>query len=909
VSASESAIADVSKWRPLRLSGSQPFTQQQGVYIMIGERTNVAGSPKFAKLIKDGKYEEAVSIARQQIENGANVLDVCMDEGMIDGVTAMTRFLQVLASEPEVAKVPIMVDSSKWEVIEAGLKCLQGKGIVNSISLKEGEDIFRKHAAAILKYGAATVVMAFDEQGQAANYEDKIRLCERAYRILVDQVGFPPEDIIFDPNILTVATGMEEHNNYAVDYINATGWIKANLPYAKVSGGVSNISFSFRGNNIVREAIHSAFLYHAIAAGMDMGIVNAGMLEVYEEIEPELKVLVEDVLLNRRPDSTERLVEYGETLKGAGKAATEKKAEEWRNGTVEERLSHALVKGIDTYIEADAEEARVKLGRPLAVIEGPLMDGMGVVGDLFGAGKMFLPQVVKSARVMKKAVAHLTPYMEAEKEARAAAGELVKAQGKIVLATVKGDVHDIGKNIVGVVLACNNFEVIDMGVMVPCEKILERAKSEKADIVGLSGLITPSLDEMVHVAREMERQGFKLPLLIGGATTSRAHTAIKIAPHYSEPVVHIVDASRAVPVTTSLLSDEGKSGFVAKHRANYEALRKAHAAPKQTVVSLEVARSRRTPITWRAEDIPSPTFTGVRVFDDFPLATLREFIDWSPFFHTWGLKGVYPRIFDHPEQGPQARQVFEEGNALLDVIIEKKLIIARGVYGLFPANAVGDDVELYADQRREKVIERFHFLRQQANREGSEPCRSLSDFIAPKETGLRDHIGAFAVTSGIGLKELCDSYRSKHDDYNAIMAEALADRLAEAFAECLHKRVREEWEYGCAEKLSNEDLIHEKYRGIRPAPGYPACPDHTEKGPLWNLLNVCANTGIQITESFAMWPGSSVSGLYFAHPESRYFGLGKIGRDQVVDYSERKGMSVSEVERWLGQNLNYDPAE
>jgi 5-methyltetrahydrofolate--homocysteine methyltransferase len=876
---------------------------------MIGERTNVAGSPKFAKLIKDGKYEEAVSIARQQIENGANVLDVCMDEGMIDGVTAMTRFLQVLASEPEVAKVPIMVDSSKWEVIEAGLKCLQGKGIVNSISLKEGEDTFREHAAAILKYGAATVVMAFDEQGQAANYEDKIRLCERAYRVLVDRVGFPPEDIIFDPNILTVATGMEEHNNYAVDYINATRWIKANLPYAKVSGGVSNISFSFRGNNIVREAIHSAFLYHAIGAGMDMGIVNAGMLEVYEEIEPELKVLVEDVLLNRRPDATERLVEYGETLKGAGKATTEKKAEEWRNGTVEERLSHALVKGIDTYIEVDAEEARVKLGRPLAVIEGPLMDGMGVVGDLFGAGKMFLPQVVKSARVMKKAVAHLTPYMEAEKEARAAAGELVKAQGKIVLATVKGDVHDIGKNIVGVVLACNNFEVIDMGVMVPCEKILERAKSEKADIVGLSGLITPSLDEMVHVAREMERLGFKLPLLIGGATTSRAHTAIKIAPHYSEPVVHIVDASRAVPVTTSLLSDEGKSGFVTQHRASYEALRKAHTAPKQTVVSLEVARSRRTPITWRAEDIPSPSFTGVRVLDNFPLATLREFIDWSPFFHTWGLKGVYPRIFDHPEQGPQARQIFEEGNALLDLIIEKKLITARGVYGLFPANAVGDDVELYADEKREKVIERFHFLRQQANREGSEPCRSLSDFIAPKETGLRDHIGAFAVTSGIGLKELCDSYRSKQDDYNAIMAEALADRLAEAFAECLHKRVRDEWGYGRLENLSKEELIHEKYRGIRPAAGYPACPDHTEKGTLWRLLDVDATTGIQITESYAMWPGSSVSGLYFAHPESRYFGLGKIDRDQVADYSERKGMSVSEVERWLGQNLNYDPAE
>jgi 5-methyltetrahydrofolate--homocysteine methyltransferase len=876
---------------------------------MIGERTNVAGSPKFARLIKEGKYQEAVSVAHQQVENGANVLDVCMDEGMIDGVTAMPRFLQLIASEPEVAKVPIMVDSSKWEVIEAGLKCLQGKGIVNSISLKEGEARFRRHASTILKYGAAVIVMAFDEQGQAANYEDKIRVSERAYRILVDQVGFPPEDIIFDPNILTVATGMEEHNNYAVDYINATRWIKANLPFAKVSGGVSNISFSFRGNNVVREAIHSAFLYHAIAAGMDMGIVNAGMLEVYEEIEPELKVLVEDVLLNRRPDATERLVEYGEKLKGAGKATTEKKTEEWRNGTVEERLSHALVKGIDSYIEADAEEARVKLGRPLAVIEGPLMDGMSVVGDLFGAGKMFLPQVVKSARVMKKAVAHLTPYMEAEKEARAAAGESVKAQGKIVLATVKGDVHDIGKNIVGVVLACNNYEVIDMGVMVPCEKILERAKAENADLIGLSGLITPSLDEMVHVAREMERQGFKLPLLIGGATTSRAHTAVKIAPHYSQPVVHVVDASRAVPVTTSLLSDEAKSAFLEQHRADYEAIRKAHAAPRLTVVSLETARARRTPIEWRLEDLPLPSFTGVRVLDNFPLSTLRDFIDWTPFFHTWGLKGVYPRILEHQEQGAQARQVFKEANALLDVIIEKNLITARGVYGLFRANAAADDVELYTDAKREKLLARFHFLRQQSNKEGSEPCRSLADFIAPKDTNLPDHLGAFAVTSGIGLKELCESYRAKHDDYSAIMAEALADRLAEAFAECLHKCVRNEWGYGCGEDLTNEDLIREKYRGIRPAAGYPACPDHTEKGPLWDLLNVEANIGIEITESYAMWPGSSISGLYFAHPESRYFSLGKIDRDQIADYAERKEMSVQEVERWLGPNLNYDPAE
>jgi 5-methyltetrahydrofolate--homocysteine methyltransferase len=907
VSFGESVIGS-TELKPLRLSGSQPFTQQPGVYIMIGERTNVAGSPKFAKLIKQGKYEEAVSVARQQIENGANVLDICMDEGMIDGVTAMTRFLQLLGSEPEVAKVPFMLDSSKWEVIEAGLKCLQGKGIVNSISLKEGEDKFRQNAATVLKYGAAAVVMAFDERGQAATYEDKIRICERAYRILVDDVGFPPEDIIFDPNILTVATGMEEHNNYALDYINATRWIKANLPHAKVSGGVSNISFSFRGNNKVREAMHSAFLYHAIAAGMDMGIVNAGMLEVYEEIDPELKVLVEDVLLNRRTDATERLVEHGETLKGAGAVASEKKSEEWRNGTVEERLSHALVKGIDAYIEADTEEARIKLGRPLLVIEGPLMDGMSVVGDLFGAGKMFLPQVVKSARVMKKAVAHLTPFMEAEKASMAAAGQVIKAQGKIVLATVKGDVHDIGKNIVGVVLACNNFEVIDMGVMVPCEKILERARTEKADVIGLSGLITPSLDEMVHVAREMERQGFKLPLLIGGATTTRAHTAVKIAPNYSEPVVHVLDASRAVPVTTSLLSDEGKVAFVTKHRADYDAVRKAHASPRQSVVSLETARSRRTPIEWRAEDVPSPAFTGVHVLNNFPLATLRDFIDWSPFFHTWGLKGIYPRILDHAEQGAQARQIFSEGNALLDRIIEENLITARGVYGFFPANAVGDDVELYTDCGREKMLERFHFLRQQANREGSEPCRSLADFIAPKETGLPDHIGAFAVTSGIGLQELCDRFRAEHDDYNAIMAEALGDRLAEAFAECLHKRVRDEWGYGCDENLSKADLIQERYRGIRPAAGYPACPDHTEKGTLWRLLDVQANTGMLITESFAMWPGSSVSGLYFAHPESRYFSLGKIDRDQVVDYHERKGMSVAEIERWLGQNLNYDPA-
>ncbi len=898
---------------PLRLSGSQPFTQQIGNFLLIGERTNVAGSPKFAKLIKDGNYEDAVAIARQQVENGANVIDICMDEGMIDGVAAMSRFLQLLGSEPEVAKVPFMVDSSKWEVIEAGLKCLQGKGIVNSISLKGGEDAFREQARAVLKYGAAVVVMAFDENGQAATYAEKIRICERAYRILVDEVGLAPEDIIFDPNILTVATGIEEHNNYAVDFIEATRWIKANLPHAKISGGVSNISFSFRGNNHVREAMHSAFLYHAIQAGMDMGIVNAGMLEVYEEIEPELKVLVEDVLLNRRPDATERLVDHGEKLKlasaGASGAAVAKKEEEWRKGTVEERLSHSLVKGIDAFIDLDTEEARAKLGKPLLVIEGPLMDGMSVVGDLFGAGKMFLPQVVKSARVMKKAVAYLTPFMEAEKAEMAARGEAVKAQGKIVLATVKGDVHDIGKNIVGVVLACNNYEVIDMGVMVSCEKILARAKEENADLIGLSGLITPSLDEMVHVAKEMERTGMKIPLLIGGATTSRAHTAVKIAQYYSEPVVHVLDASRAVPVTTTLLNKEAKVAFVTQHRADYEKLRQQHAGPKQKLIALETARANRTPIEWRTEDIAQPEFTGVRVLKDFPLTTLRDYIDWSPFFHTWELRGVYPSILQHEKYGEQARKVFADAQKLLDRLIADKLISANAVYGIFPANADGDDVELYTDETRTKVLTRFHFLRQQMVKEAGEPQRSLADFIAPKSVTpiLADHIGAFAVTTGIGLKEVVEKFKADHDDYNAIMAEALADRLAEACAEYLHKHTRDEWGFGKMEGLSTDDLIEEKYRGIRPAAGYPACPDHTEKGTLWQLLDVEKNTGIKVTENFAMWPGSSVSGLYFAHPQARYFGLGKIDRDQVADYHVRKGMTVTEVERWLGPNLNYDP--
>jgi 5-methyltetrahydrofolate--homocysteine methyltransferase len=909
-----SASVDVSELsggpRPLRLSGSQPFTQQIGVYMMIGERTNVAGSPKFAKLIKEGKYEDAVSVARQQVENGANVIDICMDEGMIDGVAAMSRFLLLLATEPEVAKVPFMVDSSKWEVILAGLKCLQGKGIVNSISLKEGEETFRSHARTVAQYGAAVVVMAFDEQGQAATYAEKIRICERAYRILVDEIGFPPEDIIFDPNILTVATGIEEHNNYAVDFIEATRWIKANLPHAKVSGGVSNVSFSFRGNNHVREAMHSAFLYHAIQAGMDMGIVNAGMLEVYEEIDPELRELVEDVLLNRRPDATERLVDFGEKLKASsrGESAVEKKSEDWRGGTVEQRLSHALVKGIDTYIDADTEEARVKLDRPLSVIEGPLMDGMSVVGDLFGAGKMFLPQVVKSARVMKKAVAYLFPFMEAEKAAKATAGEAVKPQGKIVLATVKGDVHDIGKNIVGVVLACNNYQVIDMGVMVSCEKILERAKIEKADLVGLSGLITPSLDEMAHVAREMERQGFKQPLLIGGATTSRAHTAVKIAPFYSQPVVHVLDASRAVPVSTSLLNEDRKAAFVGQLRDEYDQLRRLHAAPRAKVLSLEAARANRTPIEWREEDIPVPEFVGARLLEDFSLATLREYIDWTPFFHTWELSGVYPQILENEKYGEQARLIFSEAQTLLDDIISKKALRARAVYGLFRANAVGDDVELYTDDSRNHVLDRFHFLRQQTEKKAkTDPNRSLGDFVAPKGTGLADHVGCFAVSTGFGLKELCDAFRAKNDDYNAIMAEALADRLAEAFAECLHKRVRDEWGYGKSEALTKQQLLDEKYRGIRPAAGYPACPDHTEKATLWRLLDVERATGIRITESFAMWPGSSVSGLYFAHPESRYFTLGKIDREQVLDYAARKGMGSSEVERWLGPNLNYDP--
>jgi 5-methyltetrahydrofolate--homocysteine methyltransferase len=913
--------------RLLRLSGMEAFTQTaQTNFINIGERTNITGSPKFQKLILAGDYNSALTVARQQVENGAQIIDVNMDEGMLDGVAAMTRFVNLIASEPDIAKVPLMIDSSKGSVIEAGLRCLQGKGIVNSISLKEGEEKFLDHARLVRRYGAAVVVMAFDEKGQADSFERRIEICERCYRLLTEKIGFPPEDIIFDPNILTVATGIEEHNNYAVDFIRATEWIKKNLPYAKVSGGVSNISFSFRGNNTVREAMHSAFLYHAIRAGLDMGIVNAGMLEVYEEIPKDLLELVEDVLLNRRPDATERLVAFGEELKKKATGATgvEKAEEEWRKGTVDQRLEHALVKGIDAFVEADTEEARQKYAKPLNVIEGPLMAGMNIVGDLFGAGKMFLPQVVKSARVMKKAVAYLEPYLQAEKSANIAAGGVAKAAGKVIMATVKGDVHDIGKNIVGVVLGCNNYEIIDLGVMAPCERILDAAVQHGADIIGLSGLITPSLDEMIHVAKEMERRGMKQPLLIGGATTSKAHTAVKIAPGYSQSVVHVLDASRAVPVVSALLSPEQNRAFAEKNRTEQDSLRTRHARPATKIVSIDFAREHRAPWSLAPQDIPQPEFTGARLLDDFPLTVLRDYIDWSPFFHTWELRGVYPKILDHEKYGEQARKIFADANALLDRIIEEKLLRARAVYGFFPANSDGDDVIVWTDETRTQELTRFHFLRQQTEKTGNDaanPYRCLADFIAPvgsapahlnpqsaiRNPQSKDHLGAFAVTSGVGLDELVKRFKAEHDDYNAIMAEAVADRLAEAFAECLHSRVRREWKYGLEEHLTNEELIEEKYRGIRPAAGYPACPDHTEKGTLWKLLDAEAKTGIRLTESYAMWPGSSVSGLYFAHPESRYFAVGKLGRDQIENYAKRKAIPLVEAERWLGPWLNYDP--
>jgi 5-methyltetrahydrofolate--homocysteine methyltransferase len=895
-------------------------------FVNIGERTNVAGSPKFKNLILAGKYDEALVVAKQQVENGAQILDVCMDEGMLDGVAAMTRFLQLLAAEPDISRVPVMVDSSKWTVLEAGMRCVQGKGIVNSISLKEGEQRFLEQAEAVRRYGAAVVVMAFDERGQADSFERRIEVCRRCYDLLTDRVGFPAEDIIFDPNVLTVGTGIEEHANYAVDFIRATRWIKEHLPGARVSGGISNISFGFRGNNVVREAMHSAFLYHAIRAGLDMGIVNAGMLEVYEEIPKDLLERVEDVLLNRRPDATERLVVYGESLKRAnsGESASGPVAEEaWRSEPVERRIEHALVRGIDAFIEVDAEEARQKLGRPLRVIEGPLMAGMNVVGDLFGAGKMFLPQVVKSARVMKKAVAYLTPFLEAEKATAEAAGETVRAAGKVLLATVKGDVHDIGKNIVGVVLGCNNYQVIDLGVMVPADKILEAAREHGVDVIGLSGLITPSLDEMSHVAREMERTGVRLPLLIGGATTSRAHTAVKIAPGYSGAVVHVLDASRAVPVVSALLSPEDRDGFVAGVREEYERARAQHAGSAVKLLSLAEARSRGAQWSDPGYQPPVPSFIGVRrvitagraVAGTKPaegegdvevtLDALAEYIDWSPFFHTWELRGRYPQILDHPKHGEEARKLFADAQDLLGRVLKEGWLEARGVYGFLPVQREGDDVVVYEDEARDRVRGRFHFLRQQVVKDDGKPNWCLADFVA-EQGGAPDYLGCFAVTAGLRMEEKVRAFKEANDDYNAIMLEALADRLAEAFAEWLHARVRREWGYGQGEGLSVEDLIREEYRGIRPAAGYPACPDHTEKRTLWSMMDVERAAGIRLTENCAMWPGSSVSGLYFSHPESKYFAVGKLGWDQVEDLARRKGMTVEECGRWLGPWLN-DP--
>ena len=909
------AIAKVAERQPprvlpepppaMRLSGSEAFNQtaEKG-FLMIGERTNVAGSPKFATLVKKGNLEEAVAIARQQVNNGAPVIDVCMDEGMIDGVAMMPRFLNLLASEPDVAAVPIMVDSSKWTVIEAGLKCLQGKGIVNSISLKEGEDKFREQARAVMKYGAAVVVMAFDEQGQAATYEDKIRICERAYRILVDEVGFNPEDIIFDPNILTVATGMDEHNNYAVDFINATRWIKENLPGAKVSGGVSNISFSFRGNNVVREAMHAAFLYYAGQAGMDMGIVNAGMLEVYDEVEPKLKQLVEDVLLNRHSGATEALIDFAEELKAAGADKKEKGAAAelaWRSGSVGERIAHALVKGITDFIEEDTEEARAALSRPLDVIEGPLMDGMKVVGELFGAGKMFLPQVVKSARVMKKAVAYLEPYMLAEKKE----GDEDKAP-VFVIATVKGDVHDIGKNIVGVVLGCNGYKVVDLGVMVDCDRILAAAAEHKADIIGLSGLITPSLDEMIYNAKEFEKRGVKQPLLIGGATTSRAHTAIKIAPHFNQPVVHVIDASLVVGVCNSLLSENLRAPFLAEHQAREVKERELFAGKGSSAVYIpyEEAKRQKFAIDWATADIATPESIGSFLEDPVPLAEIVEVFDWTPFFHAWELRGVFPKILKHEQHGTEAQKLYDDARRILDDLVANNRVHARGIWGIWPAASTGEDVRLFTDESRGDILTTFHFLRQQKEKvQAGTPFQSLADFVAPLESGRADYLGAFAVTAGNEVEEYAKTFRDKHDDYTAILIQALADRFAEGTAEWLHRKVRRFMGFGIAENLSVEELIDEKYRGIRPAAGYPACPDHTEKQALWDLLDVEAKVGMQLTTSYAMFPPSSVSGLYFFGEKARYFGVGKIGRDQLEAYAGRKGMPLEVAERWLAPCL------
>jgi 5-methyltetrahydrofolate--homocysteine methyltransferase len=891
----------------LRLSGLEPLniTPEFG-FAVIGERTNITGSPRFSKLILAGDFEGALAIARQQVQGGANLLDVNMDEAMIDSEAAMVRFLNLIGSEPEIARIPIVIDSSKWTVIEAGLKCVQGKTVVNSISLKNGEEEFLRQTRLIRRYGAAAIVMAFDEQGQADNFQRKIDICVRAYELLTKQGDFPANDIIFDPNILTIATGLEEHRNYAVDFIEATRWIKKNLPGARVSGGVSNISFSFRGNNTVREAMHAAFLFHAIRAGLDMGIVNAGQLAVYEEIEPELRERVEDVLLNRRDDATERLIEFAENVKAKDKTPVSDEA--WRKDPVEKRLKHALVKGIVDYIDTDTEEARQKCERPLDVIEGPLMAGMSVVGDLFGAGKMFLPQVVKSARVMKKAVAYLLPFMEAEKSAGA------KPQGRIVMATVKGDVHDIGKNIVAVVLQCNNYDVVDLGVMVPAAKILETARQKQADAIGLSGLITPSLDEMVHVAQEMQREGFRLPLLIGGATTSRAHTAVKIAPHYQASTVHVLDASRAVGVVNSLLNEELKTKFDEKTREDYERLRQEHAAKtrKKKLLTLEEARALRTPIDWSTYLPPKPEFLGVRIYapekTTITLADLVPFIDWSPFFHAWELRGRYPAIFDDPKIGKQARELFDDAQELLHRIVTNNLLVPRGVHALWPANSVGDDVDVYADEARSKKVATFYFLRQQMQKPPGQGNHCLADFISPQSamgnSQVGDYLGGFAVSIH-GADELSEEFKYQHDDYNAIITKALADRLAEAFAEYLHKQTRIAWGFGRDEQLSHADLIREKYRGIRPAAGYPACPDHAEKRTLFDLLDAEANTGIKLTESFAMHPGASVSGLYFSHPDAKYFGVGQIGRDQVVDYATRRREPIAAVEKRLAPNLDY----
>ena len=915
------------------MSGLEPFTiTEDSLFVNVGERTNITGSARFRTLIKDGDYDTALSVAAQQVENGAQVIDVNMDEGMIDGVAAMDRFLRLVASEPEISRVPVMIDSSKWEVIEAGLKCVQGKGIVNSISLKEGEEAFVEHARLVRTYGAAAVVMAFDEDGQADNLERRTQICSRAYRILTEDVGFPAEDIIFDPNVFAVATGIEEHASYGRDFIEATRWIKQNLPGAKVSGGISNVSFSFRGNNPVREAIHAVFLYHAIAAGLDLGIVNAGALAVYDEIDEELRDRIEDVVLNRRPDAAERLLEIAERYnRAAGVDAVSE--EEWRSFPVRDRITHSLVKGIDGHVEEDTEILRAEItasgGRPIEVIEGPLMDGMNVVGDLFGAGKMFLPQVVKSARVMKKAVAYLIPFIEEEK---AKNPELVKQKdtnGTIVMATVKGDVHDIGKNIVGVVLQCNNYEVIDLGVMVPAQKIIEAAKEHDADLIGLSGLITPSLDEMVGFAAEMQRQGFEIPLLIGGATTSRAHTAVKVDPKYDGPVVWVKDASRSVPTAAALLNADHRARLMLDVKSDYDALRARHAAKHdRPLLTLEQARANATPISWEGYHPPRPHLLlqqekdvspvvwhqgktqHVRVYRHYPIDELRRYIDWQPFFNAWELKGSFPDILNNPASGQAARKLYDDAQSMIDLVISEGWLTASAVVGLFPANSVGDDIEVYLDELRETPVTVLHHLRQQGQHRPGIPNRSLSDFVAPRTTGLRDYVGAFAVTAGLGAQERVAAFRKDLDDYNAILLESVADRLAEAFAERMHERVRKElWGYAPDEHLDNGALIREQYDGVRPAPGYPACPEHTEKATLWELLDVEAYTGIQLTEGMAMWPGASVSGWYFSHPESQYFVVGRLGRDQVADYAERKGWTLREAERWLSSNLAYDPED